>query len=99
MNTVLYIFCIVIDLSINRLRTENRLRSQRIPTPYKIKVNNCKLIDLVIILEQFNATILNCFEKFDHPFSHVFLLSNVYPESHGFVAMPVTSYIKDNVPH
>ena len=39
----------VIDFSINGLSTEIRLRSpQRIPKPYKIKVKNCKLIDLVI---------------------------------------------------
>ena len=31
------------------------------------------------------------FEKFDHPFSHVFIFGNVFPESHGFVAMPVTT--------
>ena len=34
--------------SMNGLSTENRLRSQRTPTPYNIKVNNCKLIDFVI---------------------------------------------------
>ena len=37
-----------IDFSMNRICTENRLRSQRTPTPYEIKVNNCDLIDLVI---------------------------------------------------
>ena len=35
----------------NGLSTENRLRSQQTPTPYKIKVNNCKLIDFVIRIE------------------------------------------------
>ena len=39
---------------INGLCTENRLRSQRTKTPYKIKVNNCKLIDLVITIELFH---------------------------------------------
>ena len=43
----------------------------------------------------FNATILKFSEKFDHPFSHVFIFGNLFPESHGFVAMPVTSHIKD----
>ena len=33
------------------LCTENRLRSQRTPTPDKIKVKNCKLLDLVIRIE------------------------------------------------
>ena len=34
-------------------------------------------------------------EKFDHPFSHVFIFGNMFPESRGFVAVPVTSCIKD----
>ena len=34
-------------------------------------------------------------EKFDHPFSHVFIFRNMFPESHGFVAVPVTSCVKD----
>ena len=29
-------------------------------------------------------------EKFDHPFSHVFIYGKVLPESYGFVDMPVT---------
>ena len=37
-----------IDFSINELSTENRLRSQRTAKPYKIKVNNCKLLDFFI---------------------------------------------------
>ena len=76
-----------------------RLRSQRTTTPYKIKVNNCKLIDLVIRIEltmaSFNAKILKFSENFDHPFSHVFTFGDMFPESHGFIAMPVTSCIKD----
>ena len=36
------------------------------------------------------ATILKFSEKFDHPFSHVFIFRNMFPESHGFVAVPVT---------
>ena len=39
----------------------------------------------------FNATALKFSEKFDHPFSHVFIFSNMFPVIHGFVAMPVTS--------
>ena len=34
-------------------------------------------------------------EKLDHAFSHVFIFDNMFPESHGFVAMPVTGCIKD----
>ena len=52
--------------------TENRLRSQLTPTPYKIKINNCKLIDLVIRIELIRATLMprlaNFSEKFDHSF-------------------------------
>ena len=40
-----------IDFSINGLSTENHLQSQQTPTPYKIKVYYCTLIDLVIIIE------------------------------------------------
>ena len=36
-----------------------------------------------------------CSTEFDHPFSHVFIFGNMFPESHGFVAMPVTSSTKD----
>ena len=66
--------------------------SQWSPAPYKIKVNNCKLIDLLITIEStsnFNATILKFSEKFDHPFSHVFIFGNMIPESPSFVAVPV----------
>ena len=41
----------------------------------------------------FNATILKFSEKFDHTFSYVCMFGNIFPESHGFVAMPVTSRI------
>ena len=39
-----------IDFSINGMSTANHLRPQWTPTPYKIKVNNCKLIDLVVLI-------------------------------------------------
>ena len=38
----------------------------------------------------FNATILKFSEKFDHPFSHVFIFCNMFPESRGFGAVLVT---------
>ena len=38
-----------------------------------------------------NASTLRFSEKFDHRFLHVFILGNTLPESHGFVAVPVTS--------
>ena len=43
----------------------------------------------------FNAMTLKFPEKFYHLFSHVFVFGNIFLESHGFVAMPVTSCIKD----
>ena len=39
------------DFSINGLSLENRLRSQRTPTPWKLKVNDYKLIYLVIRIQ------------------------------------------------
>ena len=39
--------------------------------------------------------ILKVSEKFDHPFLHVSIFGNIFPESYGFVAMPVTSHIID----
>ena len=64
------------------------------PAIYKIKVNNCKLIDFGdknrVISTNFNSTILKFSEKFVHPFSHVFIFGNMLPESHGFDAVPVT---------
>ena len=35
----------------------------------------------------FNATIFKFSDKFDHSFLHVFTFGNMFPESHGFVAM------------
>ena len=37
----------------------------------------------------FNCTILKFFEKFGHPFSHVFIFGNMLPESHSCDAVPV----------
>ena len=34
-------------------------------------------------------------EKFDNPFSHVFIFGKMFPESHGCVAMATTSCIED----
>ena len=36
-----------------------------------------------------------CTEKFDHPISYALIFENVFLESHGLAAMPVTSCIKD----
>ena len=43
----------------------------------------------------FNTMTLKSSEKFDRRLLYVFLFGNMFPESHGFVAMPVTSCIKD----
>ena len=43
----------------------------------------------------FNATILTFSGKHYHQFSNVWMLGNMFPQSHCFVTMPVTSRIKD----
>ena len=53
-----------VDFSINEPGTENRLRSQRTPTPYKIKVKKCKLIDLVIRIELTQTILMWRFSNF-----------------------------------
>ena len=53
-----------IDFSINGLCTENRLRSEQTPTPRKIKVNNSKLINLMIRIELTWAILLPQFSNF-----------------------------------
>ena len=54
----------IIDFSMNGLNIENRLRSRRTITPYKIKVNNSKLIDLVMRIELTQAILMSRFSNF-----------------------------------
>ena len=79
--------------------TKTKQKRKQTPTPYKIKANNCKLIDFSdknrANSSNFNSTILKFSEKFGHPFLYVFIFGNLFPESHGFTAMPVTSCIKN----
>ena len=42
-------------------------------------------------MSNFYATILKFSEKFDHSFSPVFIFGSMFPESHAFVAVPVTT--------
>ena len=56
--------CRGIDFSINGQSTQNRLRSQRTPTPYKIKVNNSKFIYLVIRIELSRSILMLRFSHF-----------------------------------
>ena len=51
--------------------------------------------DICFTKSNFNATILKFSEKFDHPFSFVFIFGSMLLESHGFVTMPVPSCMKD----
>ena len=53
-----------IDLSINGLSTKNQLLSQWTKTPYKIKVNNCIVIDLVIRIELTRLILMPGFSSF-----------------------------------
>ena len=85
----------IIDFFMNGLCIENHPLSQQIPTLYKIKVNDIFGNKNQVNLRNFNAMILNLFLKFNHPFSHVFIFGNMFPESYSFIAMPVTSCIKD----
>ena len=85
------------DFSINGLSTENRLRPQRTPIPYKIKVNNCKLIDLVIRIEITREILMPRFSNFLRR-SIIHFRMFLYLESLqslGFVDMPVKSCMKD----
>ena len=62
------LICIIshytIDFSINGLSTENHFRSQRTRTPFKIKANNCKFIDLEIRIELTRAILMPWFPNF-----------------------------------
>ena len=53
-----------IHFPINGLSTESHLRSQRTPKPYKIIVNNCKLIDFVIRIQLTRAILMLRFSNF-----------------------------------
>ena len=51
-----------------------------------------KIIDLATQIEltvNFNATNLKLVEKFDHPFSHLFIFRNIFAQGHGFDAVTV----------
>ena len=58
------LYSVPLNLYINELCTENRLRSHRTPTPYKIKVNNCKLINLAIRIELTPTILMARFSNF-----------------------------------
>ena len=63
-------------------------------------INNSKLKNLVIRIELTRAILMPRFtfsEKLDHPFSHFFIFGNMFSESHGFVAIPVTRCIEDTL--
>ena len=84
----------IIDFSIHGLNTENRLPSQRTPTPYKIKVNNCKLLDLVIRIELTRAILMPRFSNFLRNSTIHFLRIFFYLEtcSHGVSKKHVPIY-------
>ena len=52
-------------------------------TIYQLQLNKTDL-------SHFNATILKFYVEFDHPFSHVFIFGNMFPESYSSIAVPVT---------
>ena len=55
------------------------------PAVIIINVNITTLVNS----SNFNATNLKISEKFDHPFSHLFIFGDMFPESHGFDAVPI----------
>ena len=59
-----FMIALRIDFSINGLSTENRLISQRTPTPYKHQVNICKFIDLVMRIQLTLAILISRFSNF-----------------------------------
>ena len=67
--------------------------SQRTRAMYKIKVNNCKFLDLVIrilliwaiLMPKFSNLLRNSTIHF-----RVSIFGSIFPERHGFVAVPVT---------
>ena len=51
-----------------------------------------KIINLATQIEltlNFNARTLKLAEKFDHPFSHLFIFLNIFAQGHWFVAVKV----------
>ena len=43
----------------------------------------------------FNVITLKFSDKFDHPFAYVSIFGNMFRDSRSFVAVPITSCIKD----
>ena len=64
--------------------------SQRTPNTIKLMERDRFGDKNQVNQSNFNATILNVSEKFAHPISHVFIFRNMFPGSHGFVAVLVT---------
>ena len=70
-----------------------KMSTSQLSNPNTI-LNYSKFIDLVMRIELTRAILLprlRFAEKFDHLFSYVFIFGNMFRESRGFVAMPVTS--------
>ena len=91
-----------IDFSINGLSPENRLRSQRTPKPYKIKVNNRKLIDLVIRIVLIRAILMlrfsNLMKKSIYHFRMFLYLKNISWESRYVGYKPDHRYMFQFIP-
>ena len=86
--------CAIIDLTINGLRNGGEFTNVNITTDRqpraKLTQISCFGGAYLVNSSNFNATILKFPEKFEHPFLHVFIFGNMFRESHGFVAVPVT---------
>ena len=102
---IVFIITWVIDFSINWLSTENSLRSQRTPTPCKIKGKKCKFIYLERRIELTWEILMPRVSNFlRNSIIHIrtFLYLDVSWESRFRCYMLVTSYIIDtfsNLPY
>ena len=67
-------------------------------TPYKFKGNWWIRWANWVNSSNFNVKAFRFSGKLDHPFSHSFKFGNMFPESYGFVAMPVTRYMSKFIP-
>ena len=58
----------------------------------KILMNIIDLATRIELTLNFNATTLKRAEKFDHPFSHLFIFHNIFAQGHGFNAMTMVEW-------
>ena len=75
------------DFSINRLSTGGYFKDANITTDPQHRTK-LKQITRAILMPRF----LFFLKKFYHPFMHVCIFGNMFPESHGFVSVQVKHF-------